>query len=453
MYNLASFHDYDIRGIYGTDIDEEFYTLLGKACATYFKKGPIGVGHDMRTSSESLSLALIDGICSMGVDVVDLGQISTEMHYYAAGTYQYAANIIVSASHNPPQYNGAKIVQQGVVPLHGSFGLDALKKLIEENAFEKSPAKGSVTKKDIFTEWVSHALSFVNVDHLAPLKVVVDAGNGMGGPSWQAVIGRLGPVEIVPLYLNPDGTFPHHLADPLKPENILDLQKKIAETDAHLGIALDGDADRVFFMDETGKLLSGTVTTAILAQHFLQIQKGCVLYNAICGRIVKETIEKYGGTPVRTRVGHSFIKETMKQKQALFGGEHSGHFYFGKNFNAESSLIAGLIMIEMLSQKKIATSALAAEFDIYPQSGEVNFTSNNIHDVVAQIKKMHSQSAREIDELDGLSVWYDTYWFNVRASKTEPLLRLNIEADTEEILNTQSENIINTLLALGAQKK
>jgi len=453
MHTLSSFHDYDIRGIVGSELDEEFYYLLGAACAAHFKTGPIGVGHDMRTSSPSLSNALIQGIVDHGVSVVDLGLISTEIHYYAAGTYQYPANIIVSASHNPPQYNGAKIVQKGVVPLHGNFGLDKLKELMEKNTFVKAQVKGEIQKKDIFNEWIEHALTFVDKSALKKLKVVVDAGNGMGGPSWKAMIEKLPEIEIIPLYLEPDGTFPHHLADPLKIENTLDLKKAIVEHKADLGIALDGDADRIFFMDERAEMISGTVTTAILAELFLKKKKGTILYNAICGRVVKETIEKLGGTAVRTRVGHSFIKETMKETDALFGGEHSGHFYIGNNFNAESSLITGLIMIEMLSRKGISASALAQSFDIYPQSGEINFLAENKDEITKKIEEAAIADGAKVDHLDGLSVWHDSYWYNVRASKTEKLLRLNIEADTVDMLNEKKEHLINSLVALGATQK
>lgn len=453
MKNLAAFHDYDIRGIYGVEIDEAFFYSLGRAVAAYIGKGPIAVGHDMRLSSPSLSASLASGITDGGIDVVALGLISTEMTYFASGRYDFEANIIVSASHNPPNYNGAKIVKRGVVPLHGGCGLDQLKQLVETDSFAAPIQKGTVSYKTIFNDWIEHALSFIDVSKLKPLKVVVDAGNGMGGPSWSEVMKRLTMLDFIPLYVDPDGTFPHHPADPLKDENVVDLRQTVLAKQADLGLALDGDADRIFFMDELGNKLSGTVATALLADYLLKNGNETILYNAICGRIVKEVVEKRGGRPIRTRVGHSLIKEKMRETGAVFGGEHSGHFYFGANFGAESSLIAGLLVIQLLSQSDKKLSHFARQYNKYPQSGELNFVADNIDAVLDAVERKFGQSAISVDHLDGLSVWFDKYWFILRASKTEPLLRLNVEADNKKDLDLFLWEIVSYLKTQGAVLK
>jgi phosphomannomutase len=449
--NTSAFHDYDIRGIYSSEINEQFYYHLGKALALYFKNGPIAVGYDARNSSPSLFKYLIKGIIDYGVDVVNLGMISTEIHNFASGEYDFTANIIVSASHNPPEYNGAKILQKGVKALHGSWGLPEIKELVNQK-YPKAQKSGKVTKQDIFSDWINHSLSFIDVNKLKKLKVVVDAGNGMGGPSWVAMQKSL-PLEIIPLYLDPDGNFPNHIADPLKDENILDLVNKVKETKADLGIALDGDADRAFFIDETGRKISGTITTAIFSSYLLESQKGYYLYNAICGRIVPETITKKGGKPVRTRVGHSFIKAKMQELSAVFCGEHSGHFFFGKNYGAESSLIAGLIMLELLSVSSKTLSQIVAEYDKYPSSGEINFKVSDVNSVQEALKDLYKDQAQTIDEVDGISVWFKDYWFNIRGSKTEPLLRLNLEADNQTLLQSKVSEVIKKIEDLGGERE
>ncbi len=451
IINPIIFHDYDIRGVYPTELNEETYFVLGQAIATYLKVKEIAVGYDCRLSSPSLFKALTCGLMDRGVDVVDLGQISTEIHYFASGFYHFPANIIITASHNPAQYNGLKIVTEGVNPLHGNFGLPQIKALALKNDFPQISQKGKMTKKEVMEEWIRHALSFVQPEELKNLKVVVDAGNGMGGISWQKIIGKL-PVEIIPLYFEPDGHFPHHLADPLKKENTLDLQKAITGNKADLGFALDGDADRLFVMDEKGNMLSGTVTTAILAMWLLQkYRSSTVLYNAVCGRIVPEIIKKYQGKPMRVRVGHSFIKQYMKKEKAVFAGEHSGHFYLREDFFAESSLICGLLFLEYLSRQNKSLSQIVSTLDKYPSSGEINFKTADPLSVMKTVKE-YFKNAKSIDELDGLSIWYEDWWMNLRPSKTEPLLRLNLEADNKSILCDKLKSIENLLQSLGCTK-
>ncbi|MDH7476571.1 MAG: phosphomannomutase/phosphoglucomutase [Microgenomates group bacterium] len=448
--NLTSFHDYDIRGIYPTEINEEFYYHLGKALALYIKKSPIAVGHDNRLSSPSLTKSLIKGITDSGVDVVFLGMISTEMHYFASGRYNFEANVIVSASHNPPEYNGAKIVKKGVIPIYSQYGFPEIKKLIVK-PLPKAKKSGKISQKNIFSSWINHALSFIDLKKIKKLKIVVDAGNGMAGPSWMEMKKRL-PVKIIPLYLEPDGNFPHHIADPLKNENLKDLISAVKTHHADLGIALDGDADRIFFIDETGTKLNGSVTTAILTDYFAKKYPGYYLYSAICSRVVPETIKKYHRTPLRTRVGHTFIKEAMKKTNGIFAGEHSGHYYFKKNYRADSSLIAGLTMLQILSLENVPLSVLRKRFEIYPSSGEINFKVKDRNQAVKAILKTFKNQANSVDDLDGYSFWFANWWFNARLSKTEPLLRINIEADNIKILEEQKKIILNFLYKIGAKK-
>lgn len=446
--DTSIFRDYDIRGTYPDQINEKTFYILGCAIASYLKVNEIAVGYDGRLSSPSLFESLTKGIIDQGVNVVDLGLISTEMHYFASGNYNFDANLIISASHNPPEYNGLKIVTKGVVPLHGEFGLPDIKKLVVNQDFPQVLRKGTMRKMDIAKAWIKHALSFIDQKKLIDLKVVIDAGSGMGGISWQKLIGKL-PIEIVPMYFEPDGNFPYHLPDPLKKENVADLRREIIKKKADLGFAIDGDADRLFVLDEKGNMLSGSITCAVLSEWLLvKYGPSPVLYNAVCGRIVPETIKATGGSSFRVRVGHSFIKQYMKKHQALFAGEHSGHFYFRDNFNAESALIAGLYILEFLSHKKKPLSEVRKRFNKYSSSGEINFKVENI-DKILEIVENKFSDAENIDKIDGLSVWYKDWWFNLRPSKTEPLLRLNLEADNKVILKDKLRIVEGLIIGEG----
>lgn len=448
--DASIFRDYDIRGIYPSQVNEDTYYIIGRAIATYLKIAQIAVGYDTRLSSPALFKALVAGIREQGVNVVSLGLISTEINYFASGKYGFGANIIVSASHNPPQYNGLKIVLKGVVPLHGDFGLPEIKKFTLGQTFQSASIKGRLATKDVLNEWINHALSLIDVHKLRQLKVVVDAGNGMGGISWEKLIGKL-PCEIIPLYFEPDGHFPHHIPDPLQGKNLLDLKEKIKETQADIGFALDGDADRLFVLDENATVLSGTVTTAMLAKHLIgRFGPAPVLYNVVCGKIVPETVSALGGTPIRVRVGHSIIKETMKRENALFAGEHSGHFYFRENYYADSSLIAGLLILEYLSVSHKPLSSVRKEFEKYAQSGEINYKLADAQNVLKELRS-EFKDAKSIDELDGLSIWYNDWWCNIRSSKTEPLLRLNVEAENVSILAEKRKLIEDKITKLGGK--
>ena len=443
--NPSIFRDYDIRGIYPTEVNERSYYIIARALTQYLKVSEIAVGRDCRTSSNKLHESFVDGLVDSGVNVVDLGLISTEIHNFASGKYKFPANVIVSASHNPPEYNGLKILTAGVAAIHGGRGLPQIKELVLRQKFPAAKIKGTVRPLSIIKEWVDHALTFIDNENLRKLKIVVDAGNGMGGISWREIAKKL-PVEIIPLYFEPDGRFPNHLPDPLNHNNLRDLISKIKEEKADLGFAIDGDADRLFVLDEAGRAISGTITSAIISDYLLQkFGPSTILYNAVCGKIVGETINKQRGKPIRVRVGHSYIKEAMKKNDALFAGEHSGHFYFKENYYSDSSLIAGLILIQLLSENNKPFSQIVAEFDKYFSSGEINFKTKDVSKVLKESEE-HCSDAVSIDHLDGLSVWYNDWWFNMRASKTEPLLRLNLEANTKVLLHDKIREVSDFIL-------
>lgn len=445
------FRDYDIRGIYPKEVNEKTYYLIGRAVAVYFKSGEIAVGRDTRLSSPDLFKSLVRGITDQGVNVIDLGLISTEMNYFASGKYGFGANIIVSASHNPPEYNGLKIVKKGVIPLHGTYGLPEIKEMAGKQNFPDYKKKGIITPKDITADWIKHVLSFIDVKSLKPLKVVIDAANGMGGLSWSLLTDLL-PVKIIPLYFEPDGRFPNHLADPLDSKNMVDLQKKIKKIGADLGFAIDGDADRLFIVDDKSQLISGSLTTAMLAKHLLAKNgKRQVLYSVTCSKIVPETISNSGGLPVKTRVGHSFIKTEMRKLKGLFAGEHSGHFYFGDNYNADSSTIAGLLFLEFLSMQKLPLSKLRKQFEKYFSSGEINYYVDDSGKIIHNLISLFKDA--KIDHTDGLTLYSKEWWFNLRLSKTEPLIRLNIEANSKEMLDNRLEYLEEKIISLGGKKK
>lgn len=453
-FTISAFHDYDIRGIYPEEVHEDFFYHVGKAAAQYYGIGTtIGVGYDARPSSPSLAKSLVDGLIDYGVNVVDLGQISTEMHYFSAGTSGFDGNIIITASHNPSEYNGAKFVKKGVIPLHGNFGLPEIASFVNKE-IEKPEQKGTVTKKDVLDDYIHFALQFIDVSKQKQMKVVVDTGNGVGGKAWERVLGKLGAVEIIPLYFDIDGTFPNHHPDPIKDENIVALVSKVKEEGADLGIAIDGDADRIFFVDDNGVKLSGTVTLALYCDYLLKQGKvGAYIYNASIGRIVKETIEKYSGTPVRVRGGHAYFKEKMRELGGIFGGEHSGHYGHKDCFNSEMTLILGLMMIDIISRSGFKLSELRQEFDKYPAIPETNFKIENSELVINELKELFKDEVKELSEIDGVSFTLGDCWFIVRSSKTEPLMRVNMDANSKEILEQRFRQVIEVIEKYGGVKK
>lgn len=451
MIEPVIFKDYDIRGTYPEQINYEIAKLIGKALTVFLKSKVVAVGRDMRLSGEEIFKGFTDGVMEQGVDIIDLGLISTDMLYFATGKYKFDGAMI-TASHNPSQWNGFKFGKSGAIAISGATGINDIKDLAIKGEFPVSEIKGTMTQKDIMSDWVNHALSFIDYQNLSPLKIVVDAGNGMAGKIMPEVDKKL-PGEFIGLYYNLDGSFPNHVPSPIEPKNMVDLQKKVLAEKADVGMAFDGDADRVFLVDGEGEIVSGTVMTALVAKMLLEKNKDeIVLYNAICGRIVPQTIEKYGGKGVRVRVGHTYIKQHMRDYNAVFCGEHSGHYFFRENFFADSGLIAALIVLELISKEKKKLSDLRKDFDIYPQSGEINFIVSDIPVLLKSIKNNH-KDAQNIDELDGLSFWYQDFWFNMRSSKTEPLLRLNIEADNKELLKKVTMTLIAEIESSGGKRK
>ena len=418
------FKAYDIRGLVPEQLDADLAWKIGAAFAKFTGARSILVARDMRPSGQALSEAFAAGANSQGVDVVDLGLASTDLIYYAAGRFD-SPGAMFTASHNPAGYNGIKLCLAGAAPVGEETGLREIKTMVEDG-LPSASTTGTVTTREVLHEYAAHVRSFVDVSVLRPLRVVADCANGMGGYVAPEVFTGL-PFDVTYLYPELDGTFPNHPADPIQPENLRDLQAKVREVGADVGLAFDGDADRVFLVDENGDGVSGSLTTALLAKGILEKHPGeTILHNAICSKAVPEVIRECGGTPVRTRVGHSFIKQVMKETGAVFGGEHSAHYYFRDNYRADSGLIASLLVLEQLSITGEPLSKLLAPLDRYAASGEINSTVDDPHAVIEKVAVAYSSA--EQDRLDGLTVDLGSWWFNLRPSNTEPLLRLNLEA-------------------------
>ena len=400
------------------------------------------VAHDMRPSAQELVPAFIEGAISRGVDVISLGLCSTDMLYFASG-YLDSPGAIFTASHNPSEYNGIKFCRAGAGPVGKETGLFEIRNRLDSESSQPTERIGSIHERNIIDAFVSHVLDFVDHKALLPLHVVADVANGMGGLVVPAVFKHL-PISLDLMFGQLDGTFPNHPADPLNPENLVDLQKRVENVHADVGLAFDGDADRVFLIDELGQSLSGSTTTAIVARNILENEPGStIIHNLICSRSVPEIIEKYGGTAIRSRVGHSYIKQMMAETDAAFAGEHSGHYYFRENYRADSGLIAALIVHQEMSVKKIPLSELRKECEKYPSTGEINFRVKSPELAIERIGKIFS--GYEFDLLHGLTVSAQEWWFNLRPSNTEPLLRLNLEAETSEIMKGQLAALISYL--------
>jgi phosphomannomutase len=434
------FKAYDVRGVVPEDLDAELVRRIGAAFAGWTKLPRLVLGRDARLSSPELSAAFIGGAISQGVDVVDLGLASTDLLYFASGSLDLPGAML-TASHNPKAYNGLKFCMPGARPVGEDTGLREIRDLVERAA---PPAPGvepgTVEHRDMLGAYVEHVLSFVDVASMRSLTVVADTANGMGGLVVPAVFERL-PITLHHLYPELDGTFPNHPADPLDPENLVDLKAAVLEHGADVGLAFDGDADRVFLVDERAEDVSGSLLTALVAAAMLRREPGAkIVHNLICSWVVPETIRAHGGVPVRTRVGHSFIKQVMAETGAIFGGEHSGHYYFRDNYRADSGLIAAVVALGDLSGSGGTLSSLLAPYRKYVASGEIN---SRVDDQAGTLEKLAVALAdgRE-DHLDGLTVEYDDWWCNVRPSNTEPLLRLNVEATTPELLAEKTEMML-----------
>jgi|TARA_B100001964_G_C14262006_1_gene616185 phosphomannomutase len=439
------FKAYDVRGVYNKDLTDEITYKIGKAFVSFLKCKDVVVGYDMRLSSPKLSKAFMKGVNDEGADAVDIGQVSTDGLYFASGFLQKPA-VMFTASHNPPEWNGMKFCREKAVPINEDTGLQRIKSIIEKNKFEKLKKIGKVVKKNILKDYVKHVLSFIHKDGVKNLKIAVDAGNGMAGKIVPLVYKNLN-VQVVPLYFKLDGRFPNHPADPTKYENLKELQKVVKEKKCDFGMAFDGDADRILFVDENGNIVNGSITSALIIKSILKKHKNeKIIYSLVCSKIVPETIEKYGGKVIMTRVGHSFMKDTMRENKAIFGCEHSAHYYFKHNFNADSGIIASLIISEIISKENKRLSELLKEFEVYYKIEETNFEVADKISKIKEIKQYYKKkNPKKIMTMDGVSVYFDDYWFNVRPSNTEPLLRLNLEAVNKELMEEKTKEVVGVI--------
>ncbi len=420
------FKAYDIRGRVDLgDLDEGIAYDIGLAFGGMLDEPAVVVGRDCRGSSPSIAGALIRGIRASGRDVLDIGEVSTDVVYYVSGDRQIAG-AMVTASHNPPEYNGIKLCRAGAAPVGENTGLTRIKEAIAAGAPAPAGPLGTLTSFDPLGGYADHLFRIVDPSAIGSLQVAIDGGNGMAGAVLPALLGRL-PISTIGLYLEPDGTFPNHPADPLDPANIVELQQLVTDQRVDLGVAFDGDADRAFFVDDAGNPLSGSTTTALIARWFLAREPGAaVVHNLITSKAVPETIAANGGVPIRTRVGHSFIKQVMAETGAVFGGEHSGHYYFRDNFRADSGLLATLVLLQVMTEAGIPLSELRKGVEPYAQSGEINLRVADKDGAIAAVR--HTFPADAVDLMDGITVDLGDSWFNLRPSNTEPVLRLNAEA-------------------------
>ncbi|MFD9467009.1 phosphomannomutase/phosphoglucomutase [Streptomyces sp. NPDC060027] len=440
---------YDVRGVVPDQWDEPLAELFGAAFVQVTGADAIVIGHDMRPSSPGLSRAFARGAAARGVDVTEIGLCSTDQLYYASGAFGLPGAMF-TASHNPAQYNGIKMCRAGAAPVGQDTGLAEIRRLAESWLDSGAPASdatpGTITRRDTLEDYAAYLRALVDLTSIRPLKVVVDAGNGMGGHTVPTVFSGL-PLELVPMYFELDGTFPNHEANPLDPANIVDLQKRVREEGADLGIAFDGDADRCFVVDERGEPVSPSAITALVAARELAKHGGgTVIHNLITSWSVPEVVREHGGTPVRTRVGHSFIKAEMASSGAIFGGEHSAHYYFRDFWNADTGMLAALHVLAALGGQDGPLSGLVAEYDRYVGSGEINSTVDDQAARLAAVRAAYEgREGVTIDELDGLTVTAEDAWFNVRPSNTEPLLRLNAEARDEATMTKVRDEVLEII--------
>jgi phosphomannomutase len=446
----AVFKAYDVRGVYPTELDEEGAYAIGLAYVEQFEPGRIAVGRDMRVSSPGMAAALIEGAADGGADVLDLGLVGTEMVYFAVGELDLDGGVCVTASHNPKQYTGMKIVRRGALPVGGESGLldvrDRAEKIVSDRHKPPASRRGEVRQQDIWPAFVEKVLSFVDVGAVRPLKVVIDAANGMAGAMLPPVLDRL-PIDAVRCYFEPDGNFPNHEPNPLLPENRAFIIGKTREEDADLGVAYDGDADRCFFVDDTGEFVPGDFVTALLAESILRKEGGgSVIYDVRASRAVPETIERAGGRPLMNRVGHAYIKHRMREEGAVFGGEVSAHYYFRDFTQADSGVVPFLLLLELISVRGRRLSEILAPYrERFYLTGEIN---TPVADVALKLQELQERYADgRVTHLDGVSVDYDDWHFNVRPSNTEPLLRLNLEATSSELMEQKRDEVLELIRA------
>jgi phosphomannomutase len=438
------FKAYDVRGVYGQDIDEEGAYAIARAYVEQFEPRKIVVGHDMRISSPTMAKAVIEGAADAGADVLDLGLVGTEMVYFAVGELGLDGGIEVTASHNPKEYTGMKIVRRGALPVGGESGLLEVRDRALAG-FGEVEQRGSVEPYDIWPAYVERVLSFIDVSAIKPLRVVIDAANGMAGVMLPPILERL-PIDARTYYFEPDGTFPNHEPNPLLPENREFIVAKTREEGADLGVAFDGDADRCFFVDDTGEFVPGDFVTALLAESILEKEPGAkIIYDVRASWAVPDTIERAGGVPLINRVGHAFIKHRMRKEDAVFGGEVSGHYYFRDFSQADSGVVPFLLMLELISKRGQKLSEILAPFrERYFLTGELNTPVADVPLKLQELKERFGPKGK-VSHLDGVSVDADEWHFNVRPSNTEPLLRLNLEARSQELMERKRDEVLGVI--------
>ncbi len=440
---------YDIRGLVGDQLDADLVRAVGAAAADELSdgRGQMVVGYDMRPSSPALVDAFAEGVLAGGVDLVDIGLASTDQLYFASGVFD-APGAMFTASHNPAEYNGIKLCRPGAVPVGIDTGLAEIRDRAADAMRAPAASRGRRRREDITDRFAAHVRSFVDVSVLRPVEVAVDAGNGMAGHVWPAVVDGL-PIRTTALYFELDGTFPNHPPDPLDPANLRDLQAEVRRGGQAVGLAFDGDADRVFAIDERGQPVSASLVGAVVAERLLARHPGeTVLHNLICSRTVPETVRAAGGRPVRTRVGHSYIKQRMAETGAIYAVEHSGHHYFRDNYRADSGLIAALVLLEAVAVADAPLSAVVAPYDRYAASGERNFEVADQHAIMEVVADAFAGRGR-IDHEDGLTVALEHGWFNLRPSNTEPLLRLNVEGDDDASMAALRDEVAAVVRSVG----
>ncbi len=455
----AIFKAYDVRGVVPDQLDESVARATGAAFVEVLdilaSPGAVVVGYDMRPSSPALAAAFAEGVTSTGADVIDIGLASTDQLYFASGRLQLPGAMF-TASHNPAQYNGIKLCRSGAAPVGSESGLRDIADLVAK-ALTEGPTTvavpGKVTRKDLLTAYADHLHDLVDLSGIRPLKVVVDAGNGMGGHTVPAVFAS-GPIEIVPLYFELDGNFPNHEANPLDPKNLVDLQAKVRELGADLGLAFDGDADRCFVVDENGDPISpSAITGAVAVRELAKHPRSAVIHNLITSKAVPELIVEHGGTPIRSRVGHSYIKQRMAETDAVFGGEHSAHYYFRDFWRADTGMLAALHVLAALGEQDKPAGELFAEYERYVASGELNNKVDDAAATVAAIEDTYGdRDGITVDHLDGLTVSAGQWWFNVRASNTEPLLRLNVEAEDRATMERVRDEVLALITGASVEE-
>jgi phosphomannomutase len=447
MLDPKVFKAYDVRGLYGSQLDEAGAYAIGRAYVEQFEPRSIAVGRDMRLAGPTMTAAVIEGAADGGADVLDIGMVGTEMLYHAVGSLGLDGGICVTASHNPKEYTGMKIVRGGALPVGGDSGLEEIKQRAAAG-FGEVERRGEIRPEDIWPSFVEKTLSFVDVDALRPLKIVIDAANGMAGTMLPPVLERLPQIEVVRCYFEPDGSFPHHEPNPLLPENRAFIVERTRSEGADLGIAFDGDADRCFFVDDTGEFIPGDFVTALLAQVMLAKSPGeKVIYDVRASWAVPRTIEEAGGIALMNRVGHAFIKQRMRADDAVFGGEVSAHYYFREFSQADTGTVPFLLMLELLSKRGNISELLAPFRAQYFLSGEINTPVADVALKLQELQDRYQAEGGRITHLDGVSVEFDDWHFNVRPSNTEPLLRLNLEALSEREMEERRDEVLELIRA------